>query len=47
MFPDREGPASHQIADEQDVHEVIQLLRLNYDRFTTKEVASTSNEAAV
>jgi hypothetical protein len=32
VFPDRQGPAARRIDDESDVHEVIELLRLNYDR---------------
>ncbi len=32
VFPGREGPAARRIADEDDVRDVIELLRLNYDR---------------
>jgi hypothetical protein len=32
VFPDRQGPAARRIEDEADVHDVIRLLRLNYDR---------------
>ena len=32
VFPDREGPAARRIVDEDDVQDVIALLRLNYDR---------------
>jgi Family of unknown function (DUF5519) len=32
VFPGREGPASRRIASEDDVRDVIELLRLNYDR---------------
>jgi hypothetical protein len=32
VFPDRRGPAARKIEDEDDVRDVIQLLRLNYDR---------------
>jgi hypothetical protein len=31
IFPQREGPAARPISDEDDVREVIELLRLNYD----------------
>jgi Luciferase len=31
VFPHREGPAARPIADEADVREVIELLRLGYD----------------
>jgi hypothetical protein len=33
VFPDaRQGPAARRIEDEADVRDVIELLRLNYDR---------------
>jgi hypothetical protein len=32
VFPDSQGPAARRIEDEDDVREVIDLLRLNYDR---------------
>jgi hypothetical protein len=32
VFPGRVGPAARRIADESDVHDVIALMRLNYDR---------------
>jgi hypothetical protein len=32
VFPDAEGPAERRIADDGDVGDVIELLRLNYDR---------------
>ena len=32
VFPDREGPAARRIEGEQDVFDVIALLRLNYER---------------
>jgi luciferase-like monooxygenase len=35
VFPDTEGPAARQIADDADVRDVIALLRLNYDRAVT------------
>jgi luciferase-like monooxygenase len=34
VFPGREGPAARRIESEQDVEDVIALMRLNYDRFT-------------
>jgi hypothetical protein len=36
VFPEKHGPAARRIASEDDVREVIALMRLNYDR-----VAST------
>jgi hypothetical protein len=32
VFPDRQGPAARRIESESDVHDVIELMRLNYDR---------------
>jgi hypothetical protein len=32
VFPDSQGPAARRIEDEDDVRDVIELLRLNYDR---------------
>jgi hypothetical protein len=32
VFPDRKGPAARRIEDDADVHDVIELMRLNYDR---------------
>ena len=33
VFPDARGPAARRIESEQDIRDVIALLRLNYDRF--------------
>jgi hypothetical protein len=32
VFPDAEGPAARRIEGQDDVRDVIELLRLNYDR---------------
>jgi Family of unknown function (DUF5519) len=32
VFPDRVGPAARRIDDDADVHDVIALMRLNYER---------------
>lgn len=32
VFPDSRGPAARRIEDEADVRDVIELMRLNYDR---------------
>jgi hypothetical protein len=32
VFPDSQGPAARRIEDEADVRDVIELMRLNYDR---------------
>jgi hypothetical protein len=36
VFPDSPGPASRTIEDSADVRDVIQLLRLNYDRLVVR-----------
>jgi hypothetical protein len=36
VFPDKEGPAARRIVDDEDVRDVIELLRLNYDRAVTR-----------
>ena len=34
VFPDKAGPAARRIVDEDDVRDVIALMRLNYERLT-------------
>jgi hypothetical protein len=36
VFPDSQGPAARSIEDEADVRDVIELLRLNYDRVVAR-----------
>jgi hypothetical protein len=36
VFPGKVGPAARRIEDEADVRDVIQLLRLNYDRVVAR-----------
>lgn len=36
VFPGKDGPAARRIATDDDVTDVIALLRLNYDRVTAK-----------
>ncbi|HYT52623.1 MAG TPA: luciferase family protein [Gaiellaceae bacterium] len=36
VFPDAQGPAARRIENEDDVRDVIELLRLNYDRVVTR-----------
>src|SRR5438477_10872157 len=36
VFPGREGPAARRIETEADVRDVIELMRLNYERFTAQ-----------
>jgi Family of unknown function (DUF5519) len=35
VFPSKHGPAARRIASEDDVRDVIALMRLNYDRVAT------------
>jgi Family of unknown function (DUF5519) len=34
VFPDKQGPAARRIANDDDVREVIALMRLNYERLS-------------
>src|SRR5712671_922335 len=36
VFPDSQGPAARSIANSADVRDVIELLRLNYDRLVSR-----------
>jgi hypothetical protein len=36
VFPDKAGPAARRIAGEDDVRDVIALMRLNYDRIVER-----------
>ena len=36
VFPDKRGPAARRIEDEDDVRDVIELMRLNYHRVVTR-----------
>jgi hypothetical protein len=38
VFPDKQGPAARRIAGEEDVREVIALLRLNYERAALRDL---------
>jgi hypothetical protein len=42
VFPDKEGPAARAIESDADVRDVIDLLRLNYERLTVRGDASTT-----
>lgn len=39
VFPGKQGPAARRIATEDDVRDVIALMRLNYDRETGAQAA--------
>jgi hypothetical protein len=36
VFPDKEGPAARRIEADDDVRDVIELMRLNYDRVVAR-----------
>jgi Family of unknown function (DUF5519) len=36
VFPDKPGPAARRIAGDEDVRDVIRMLRLNYDRVVAR-----------
>ena len=36
VFPDRVGPAARRIDDDDDVQDVVALLRINYDRYVER-----------
>lgn len=38
VFPDREGPAARRIEDEEDVRDVIALMRINYDEAVARGI---------
>jgi hypothetical protein len=42
VFPDRPGPAARRIETEADVRDVIELMRLNYERVSSGTEASPS-----
>ena len=42
VFPDRVGPAARRIASDEDVADVIALMRLNYERTVAKPPSSPS-----
>lgn len=40
VFPNAQGPAARRITSEEDVTDVIALMRLNYDRLSPSETAA-------
>lgn len=40
VFPDRQGPAARRIEGEEDIRDVIVLMRLNYDRVASAHPAA-------
>jgi hypothetical protein len=46
VFPGKEGPAARRIADDEDVRDVIALMRLNYDRQVARLAAGQGGVAS-
>jgi hypothetical protein len=46
VFPGKEGPAARRIADDEDVRDVIALMRLNYDRHVARLAAGQDGVAS-
>jgi len=46
VFPDSQGPAARRIETEADVRDVIELMRLNYDRIVARYGISSPATAA-
>jgi hypothetical protein len=44
VFPGKAGPATRRIEDDADVRDVIELMRLNYDRIVTDPTAAGEPE---
>ena len=42
VFPDKQGPAARRIEDDADVRDVIELMRLNYQRVVTRHGVPTA-----
>jgi hypothetical protein len=42
VFPGKEGPAARRIASDDDVREVIALMRLNYERIAQRQTAPST-----
>lgn len=46
VFPDARGPAARRIRNDADVADVIRLMRLNYERLTTRDAGSAPQAGA-
>jgi hypothetical protein len=46
VFPGRQGPAARRIENQADVQDVIELLRLNYERVTGRGARSNERSTA-
>ena len=42
VFPDKRGPAARKIENDDDIHDAIELMRLNYDRITARQSSPAS-----
>ena len=42
VFPGKEGPAARRIAGDDDVRDVIAVMRLNYDRVVERQASRTA-----
>jgi len=47
VFPDKQGPASRRIETQDDVTDVIELLRLNYDRVVARTTPAGSAASGI
>jgi hypothetical protein len=45
VFPGKIGPAARRIESQEDVDDVIALMRLNYDRLIARETLSTTRKS--
>ena len=45
VFPGKVGPASRRIEDDDDIRDVIALMRLNYDRAVARTEVATTDSA--
>jgi hypothetical protein len=46
VFPNAQGPAARRISNDDDVADVIRLMRLNYDRLSGRGVAAETPAGA-
>jgi hypothetical protein len=44
VFPNAQGPAARRITNDDDVADVIRLMRLNYDRLTGRNALPTATQ---
>jgi hypothetical protein len=42
VFPGRQGPGARRITTDEDIQDVIALMRLNYDRIADRAVSGTT-----